>query len=92
MGVEDLGERTTQIALAGRQPEDAARLVVDQHQLAGAVDGQHAVAHVRHQVPEEGVVDDVRGGDRRAMRPAAYARRASSPSPAAVPGPVWVRT
>ena len=68
MGVEHLGERPPEVALAGRQAEDPARLVVDEHELAGPVDRQHAVAHVRNQVAEEGVVDEMGGGDRRAMR------------------------
>ena len=67
MRVEDFGERPPHVTFAGRQSEDATRLVVDQHERAATIDRQHAVPHVRDQVAEERVVDEMRGGDRRAM-------------------------
>ena len=41
--------------IARRQVEQPARFVVDQHDAAFAINGQHAIAHVSHHVAEEHV-------------------------------------
>ena len=53
VAAEHVGERLAQVVEVGGQAENAAGFVVDQHERAGAVDGQHAVAHVGDHVAEE---------------------------------------
>jgi hypothetical protein len=49
--------RLTEIARLRLDPEDAIRLVVDQRQPAIERNREDTIAHPRHEVPEEGVVD-----------------------------------
>ena len=57
MIVQDVRQRLTEIVGARVDAEDPVGLVVDERQPPVAGDRQHAVAHARHDVPEEGVID-----------------------------------
>ena len=57
MIAEDVRQRLTDVVGLRRDAEDAVGLVVDEGQRAVAGNGEHAVPHAVHDVPEERVVD-----------------------------------
>jgi hypothetical protein len=68
-----------------RRPADrrSARLVVDEHEGAAAVDGEHPVAHVSDEVLEERVVDEMGRRDGGAVGRARARRERRGPGGAA---------
>ena len=50
---EDIDERLTEVIEIGGEVENSTRFVVDQHQAAGPIDRQHAVAHIGNHVAKE---------------------------------------
>ena len=76
MLVEHVGIRLPGDRSGRRQVEQPARFVVEQHEAALAVNGQHAIPHVPHHVAEEHVL---RAGRSASLRVWPYGRAVAEP-------------